>query len=248
MKPPNWLEMRILHACLTSLALASGYAPPRARRSVIALAAGHRFGEREFWRDVYRGDTDIPADGYAWYCGWTELAPFWKELVPREADVLVPGVGNDPTAVALHDAGWTKLTCFDYAQEAVERASAMFGSERLAGDGDSGVRVLEADATALPRGWDDAFGAVFDKGTLDALAIAGGAPRLACAAAELTRVVRAHGVVVCLSRAAEPGDLLASFDVQHWECLRDGALCFAPEGESSTDLGGAQLFAWRRRA
>ena len=63
--------------------------------------------------------------------------------------------------------------------------------------------------------------------------------------------LRAKGTfiaAVCLSRAAEPGDLLASFDVQHWECLRDGALCFAPEGESSTDLGGAQLFAWRRRA
>ena len=247
----------IRHACLiTSLALAFGYAPPRARRGVVAVAASHAFGEREFWRNVYRGETNFPAEEYSWYCGYAELAPFWNELVPRETDardgphVLVVGVGNDPTAVALHDAGWTKLTCFDYAQEAVERAREMFGAERLAGAGDDdrggGVTVLEADATALPRGWDGAFDAVLDKGTLDALAIAGGAPRIARAAGELKRAVRARGVVVCLSRVADPGDLLASFDARHWECLRDGALCFAPDGESSTDLG-ALLFAWRRR-
>ena len=44
-----------------------------------------------------------------------------------------------------------------------------------------------------------------------------------------------------------------TYDMKRWpscmrQCLRDGALCFAPEGESSTDLGSAQLFAWRRRA
>ena len=77
----------IRHACLiTSLALAFGYAPPRARRGVVAVAASHAFGEREFWRNVYRGETNFPAEEYSWYCGYAELAPFWNELVPRETD------------------------------------------------------------------------------------------------------------------------------------------------------------------
>ena len=64
---------------------------------------------------------------------------------------------------------------------------------------------------------------------------------------ELARVVAPGGVVVAVSRALEPDELLRPFAGGDWEVLRDGGLHICEGGEVSTDLA-AGLYAWRRRA
>jgi len=109
--------------------------------------------------------AQLPAEEYSWYCGWDELAPFWQELVPdRNAQVLVPGIGNDGAIVGLFDAGWRSVTAFDYSEDAVTRARALLG--------DRDIELLSADATNMPFA-NDAFDAVLDKGVMDAINIAG---------------------------------------------------------------------------
>ena len=68
---------------------------------------------------------------------------------------------RDTTALPVH---WRELTAFDYAPEGVDRARALFGSRS--------VDVRVADARALPFGI-GSFDAVLDKGTLDAVFLAG---------------------------------------------------------------------------
>ena len=81
---------------------------------------------------------------------------------------------------------------------------------------------------------------------LDAIGI-GGAADLRLAVDEVGRVVAPGGVVVAVSRALEPDELLRPFAGDGgWEVLRDGGLHICESGEVSTDLA-AGLYAWRRR-
>ena len=68
---------------------------------------------------------------------------------------------------------------------------------------------------------------------------------MSLAVGELARVVRTGGVVVSVSRVLEKRDMLRAFAGGEWQVLRDGEMCFADEGEASTDLGAA-LFAFQK--
>ena len=98
-------------------------APPPLRLRSPCMA-GNKYGRKDYWDDLYRGSGSdgLPAEAFSWYCGWSELEPFWSELVasgtPR---VLVPGMGNDRSLVELYDAGWRDVTAFDYSEDAVTR-------------------------------------------------------------------------------------------------------------------------------
>jgi len=57
------------------------------------------FGKKDYWDEMYGGQqlvTDVdyyPQDAYSWYCGWEELSPFWRMLVPDLHLVLLsPGL------------------------------------------------------------------------------------------------------------------------------------------------------------
>ena len=136
----------------------------------------------------------------------------------------------------LYDAGYTRVTAFDYSADAVDRAATLFA--------DRPISLHCADATALPFG-NDSFDAVLDKGTLDAIGIHS-LDALRTSVSELARVIAPSGVVVSISRALEPEVLAAAFDPNEWETLRDGSLHVAEGGEVSTDLA-AGLLAWRRQ-
>lgn len=216
------------------------------RRHGAPVCAGCKYGNFDYWDARYRGvSSDTPSSGaFSWYCGWSELQPFWMELVTDPASrVLVPGVGNDATIAQLYDAGWTDVTAFDYSTHAVEQACDIIGTRKIA--------LRSADATALPYA-DASFDAVLDKGTLDAIGISGEA-NLRLAVAELARTMTAGGVVVSISRALEADMLRAAFEPARsggnaaplWYPLRDGSLHIAETGEASTDLAAA-LFAWQR--
>jgi SAM-dependent methyltransferase len=211
--------------------------------SSLASFAG-KYGTKSYWDGMYSGEGQatrdgLPASEFSWYCGWRELEPFWSELVPLSTSsprVLVPGVGNDPTIVGLYDAGWSDVTAFDYSEAAIDSALALIGERS--------IELRCADALALPYA-DASFDAVLDKGTLDSIGI-NSVESLQRAVAEFERVVAPDGVVVCISRALEPAELLAAFHASQWSLERDGGVHITESGEASIDLS-AGLFAWRRR-
>ena len=221
---------------------------PNARSTMLSESAkdgGCKYGTKAYWDSMYRGfgaaaDDGLPSDAYSWYSGWRELEPFWRELVPDDkARVLVPGCGNDGTISALYDAGYRALTAFDYSADAVARARELWG--------DRDIRLLCADATALPfDGSMPPFDAVLDKGALDAIGICS-KESLTEAVQELGRVTATGGLVVSVSRALEADVLRGAFDGQGiWEEIRDGGIHICESGEVTTDLA-ASLYAWCRR-
>ena len=114
----------VTELCLDSLrpALVRCGSHVRSGMPVLVDEAGCKFGKKAYWDAMYSGHGDLPADEFSWYCGWSELAPFWKELVPDTSSrILVPGVGNDAAVANLWDAGYQALTAFDYSADAVAR-------------------------------------------------------------------------------------------------------------------------------
>ena len=175
------------------------------------------------------------------------------KLVPAEYDggAFVSLLDNDPrlrvlethcgdaraAAGLLPSPAVAEYTCVDFSAGMLAAARANLG-ERAA--------VVSATSCSLPfDDGADAFDAVLDKGTLDAIGIHSRAD-LAAAVAELARVVTPGGVVVSVSRALEPEVLTAAFDPERWAEERDGGLHITEGGEVSTDLA-ASLYAWRRR-
>lgn len=186
---------------------------------------------------------------FSWYCGWEdELAPFFSELVPPDADprILVPGIGNDACVRDLFDAGYRRLTAFDYAPEGVECARRMFGPERMRFIDD--LRV--ADARDLP--YDDAaYDAVFDKGTLDSIYLSGGMDKelakkhLGMAVSELARVLKVGGIVFSVTAACVDA-VQQSFDdcneeMGCWKQLRDGGMYMTEDGYTSNNVDATML-------
>ena len=220
--------------------------------------AGTTFGRADYWDAQYR-EADAKL-GFSWYSGWVELEPFWRALVPStSARVLLPGIGNDAAMVEMYDAGWTSLSAFDLSEEAIARASDLFGPERLlgsAGVGAAGVSLAVADARELPFEA-SSFDAVLDKGTLDAVYLAGGLDKAARrrslrrAVDELARVVRPGGVVLSVTAAAEahlPAAFLeprAEEEGARWRVLWDGSVFVTEEGDASINVD-ATMLAWER--
>ena len=114
-----------------------------------------------------------------------------------------------------------------------------------------------ADARSLPYG-DDAFDAVFEKGTLDAVFLSGGRDKtlaydqLRLCAAEMARTVRRGGVVLSLSApATEPIDRAFrecrsdGGGARCWRQLIDGDSFVTDDGFASINVD-ATILAWER--
>jgi hypothetical protein len=200
------------------------------------------FGKKSYWDSMYQGCAvdNRPSDLYSWYCGWDELAPFWSMLVPdrNSARVLIAGIGNDPAPIHMYDAGWScNMIAFDYSDSGVKRARTLFGDDRM------NVTCITADARDLPLA-DGSIDATLDKGTLDAIYITG-MDLFNESIKELGRVTAKEGMVVSISNVIYAEDLIDAFDSPLWECIHDGTLAFAPDGEATIDLG-AELYSWKR--
>ena len=150
----------------------------------------------------------------------------------------MPGVGNDATVAALYDAGWTRLTAFDYSAGAIERLRPLIGERAIA--------LHVADARDLP--YETAsFDAVLDKGALDAIGI-GGAADLQRAVDELSRVVAPGGVVVAISCArSNPTSCCGRLLERSGRSCATVPLLRGRRGEHRPG-GGAVRVAWRRAA
>jgi len=224
------------------------------------------YGRKEYWNEAYKEEEE-----FSWYSGWSDIEPFFTELVPVESKprVLLPGIGNDSTMVEMYDYGYTRMKAFDYASEGIECAKRFFGPQRLFIDSDSrsntpiekktrkddeeGVDLRVADARDLSLLYEDnSFDAVLEKGTLDAVFLSGGKDKkvageqLQMAVSELARIVRTGGIVVSIAAPCADAVHAAFFvEPQTWKTIRDGNFYMTEEGYTSNNVD-AKIFAWER--
>lgn len=224
------------------------------------------FGRMNYWNEVYEKE-----DKFSWYSEWSDIAPFFTELVPLECTtddtlrmtrVLLPGIGNDSSMVEMYDSGYKAMTAFDYAPEGVACAERFFGDTRLCRgriedmahtrlENEEGVDLRVADARDLPYK-DDSFDAVLEKGTLDAIYLSGAADKdiamkhLNMAISELARVTSKGGIVMSITAACADSIKEAFSKNDHiWQVLRDGTFHVTDDGYSSNNVD-ATIFAWKR--
>lgn len=218
------------------------------------------FGRMGYWDDFYSNN-----DEFSWYSPWSDIGPFFTELVPLPQDnsqtprVLLPGIGNDGSMVDMYDAGYKKMTAFDYAPEGVECAKRFFGEERLiqadsnlnssSQQSEEGVDLQVADARDLPFE-NNSFDAVLEKGTLDAVYLSGAKDKeasrkhLSMAVSELARVTTKGGIVMSITAACADA-VKKAFTSDKWQTIRDGDFYMTEDGYSSNNVD-AIIYAWKR--
>jgi SAM-dependent methyltransferase len=200
------------------------------------------FGQQEYWQDFYK-EQDY-ADSFSWYAEWNDLEPLISEWISPQHKVLIPGVGIDSLVRDMYDAGYEQLTAFDYAPESISHCQHMLGEGRA-------VDLSTADARNL--GYASAsFDAVIDKGTLDAVFLAGDnmderQESLTRAISELARVLRPGGIFWSLSAiCVEPLQSSALWmNPNCWEAVTDGSLYTTADGYTSNNVDGT-LLVWRK--
>ena len=213
------------------------------------------FGRKDYWNEVYAASSRNSS--FSWYSEWKDLAPLVQELIPStQCRILIPGVGNDSMLRDMYDAGYTNLVAFDYAPEGVACAMDLMQ--------DRPVEIMVADARNLNMVFsDDAFDAVLDKGTLDAIYLSGGksnktlgATNLGWAIQEFKRVTKPGGIIMSLSAACVDAVRQSWADQQiyndchddgdrQWTCVRDGSIFMTEDGYASNNVDGTFL-AWQR--
>jgi SAM-dependent methyltransferase len=77
----------------------------------------------------------------------SEQAVFAMHLPPPPARVLEAGCGAGRVTLGLWDLGYRKLHAFDFAQQLVDQAAALFAERGAAGD----ITLFQADARRLDR-------------------------------------------------------------------------------------------------
>jgi hypothetical protein len=214
----------------------------RSSSSLPAASSPHQpFGRKDYWRELYRNETDL----FSWYAEWGDLEPFVREWIHPDDRILLPGVGTDPLLQDLYKAGFEHLWAFDYAPESIEYWQRNHRWK------EGTVDLCTADARDLPYP-PLSFDAVLDKGTLDAVYLAGSTPRerlqnLELAITEIDRVVVEKNAVFWSLSAICTDALLDSPTLQQsWDVCADGSLYTTTEGYTSNNLDGT-LLVWKRK-
>lgn len=176
------------------------------------------FGRRQYWDDVYSGRGDFPMEEYSWYYGWDDsIKVHWVRHVPNKAaQILCPGIGNDPLLVNLWKSGYLHLTGFDYSQYAIDRQRDLLWYEPAMMNT---VDVIQLDARHLPMEWTCRYDAILEKGTLDAIYLSGDG-HVEAAVKELERCIVPGGILLSVSGVI-PSQIRQSL-FSNWTWLRDG--------------------------
>lgn len=123
------------------------------------------FTSKENWDNFFT----IRPDSFEWYAEWPHLRDPLISLLqtltpppPASLPVLVPGCGNSRLSEHLYDAGFTSITNIDFSKVVIgDMLRRNIRSRPL-------MRWRVMDMTAM-QFEDEFFGAVVDKGGLDAL-------------------------------------------------------------------------------
>ncbi|XP_072990887.1 uncharacterized protein [Typha latifolia] len=107
---------------------------------------------------------------YEWFKDFSHFRHLLLPLLSPSLSVLEVGCGNSRLCEELYREGVTDITCSDLSAVAVERMR-----KRLAEQGISGIKVVEADMLDLPFE-SESFDLVIEKGTMDVLFVDSGDP------------------------------------------------------------------------
>ena len=115
---------------------------------------------------------------------------------PRAAKTLVLGGGTSTLGQTMIDNGWSDVTALDFSEVAVKRGLEMEPS----------VNWLVGDARRLDENFGEGtFGAIVDKGTIDAIYLSAGdscTEDVGAVAAGAARVLEPRGTFLCVSLSA----------------------------------------------
>jgi hypothetical protein len=203
------------------------------------------FGRQDYWEGFY----DAADADFSWYSNWDEMEPFVREWAPVEGRILLPGIGSDVGLLqALFQANYTQLDAFDYAENSIAHCQEQLAGTPLADT----VNLAVADATQLVDYADASMAVVLDKGTLDAIFLAGDSleerqTTLRAAVCELQRVLQpSSGIFWSLSGICT--NALRALDVwEGWTVCADSTvdMVTTEDGYTSNNLDG-DLLVWRK--
>ncbi|KAL3003456.1 hypothetical protein AAZX31_08G108500 [Glycine max] len=154
------------------------------------------FTSKENWDNFFT----LRGDSFEWYAEWPHLRDPLLSLLktiplPLPLQLLVPGCGNSRLSEHLYDAGHTAITNIDFSKVVIGDMLRRNVRDRPL------MRWRVMDMTVM-QFEDESFGAVIDKGGLDALMEPELGPKLGNQyLSEVKRVLKPGGKFVCLTLA-----------------------------------------------
>ncbi|XP_038720806.1 eEF1A lysine and N-terminal methyltransferase isoform X1 [Tripterygium wilfordii] len=137
-------------------------------------------------------------DSFEWYAEWPQLRHTLLSLLTNSSSslqILVPGCGNSRLSEHLYDAGFRDITNIDFSKVVISDMLRRNVRERP----DMRWRIMDMTSMQFT---DDTFGAVLDKGGLDALMEPEHGSELGNRyLSEVKRVLKSGGKFVCLTLA-----------------------------------------------
>jgi len=203
-------------------------------------AAPPAFGTKAYWdREFGEG---IYTEQFDWVCEWEDVAKEIATLVNQEDLVLVPGCGNAPFQLEMHDAGFKNLVCGDYSQVVIDQNKEANPEREIEWDLMDCTAMYYEDAT---------FDVVLDKSLLDCLHCCDGANEITAAyLAEVHRVLKPGGKFLRLS-FHEPKSMKAYMRGWDWTIETQMVPVKPPKEaveahEAKQEQGQEQAIAWKR--
>jgi SAM-dependent methyltransferase len=178
------------------------------------------FGTKEYWDDLYNGRGDFSAEEYSWYYGWDQIKKHVTPHLQMADKMLLPGIGNDPIALHLLQAGYKNLVAQDYSRAALERQKSLlsYSKEELADQ----IVLVQSDVRRLPVEWNNQFDVILEKGLLDAVYLSGDG-NIELAVDSLARTLKDGGIFVSISGVV-PDELRRELFLRDsWTWIRDGS-------------------------
>jgi len=191
--------------------------------------AKSQFGTKSYWDAMYEGMGDFSAEEYSWYYGFEVIKPILQDYLESssaqmdksELSILIPGCGNDPLLLDLFNAGYHRLSAFDYSSGAIDRQRELLEYLPM-GSCDDKVDLRVEDARSLPKEWGESFDVIIEKGALDAIFLSGDG-NFEQSVKEFARVAKKGGLCISCSGVVPEALRREGFGKDGWDWLRDGS-------------------------
>lgn len=148
------------------------------------------YSDLSYWDERYRKSDGACFD---WYQRYDTLKHVLNLVIPKDASILQVGVGNSRLQLDMTLDGYASILSVDYSPVVIQQMRRSHQSHLQ-------LQYAVADARNMPQYADAAFGAVLDKGTLDAMACSqNAATDIHSMLKESSRLLKPNGVFLGIS-------------------------------------------------